>query len=233
MRADDNTFRSGSRITEPAFRWPNCPASTLEKGYSTKGSLGHGFWMMLRSADSVHLLTGAAGTTVVITLNRIAEPPVGLGGMKIVVAPNSFKGSLSASEAAEAIAAGIRQALSRRGNRSAPAGRRRGRHGGGAGDGDIWPPPDRHRHRAAGRARGGRLRAAGAGRTARQWWKWPPPPACLSFPRSSATRAERPLTASANCFCWRQPIRRQTHHRRAGRKRDQRRRRGRDAGAGR
>ena len=31
------------------------PRVTLEKGYSTKGSLGHGFWMMLRSADSVHL----------------------------------------------------------------------------------------------------------------------------------------------------------------------------------
>jgi anti-sigma regulatory factor (Ser/Thr protein kinase) len=46
------------------------PRATLELGYSTKDSLGHGFWLMLRSADSVFLLTGSAGTTLVLTIQH-------------------------------------------------------------------------------------------------------------------------------------------------------------------
>jgi len=46
------------------------PRATLELGYSTKDSLGHGFWLMLRSADSVYLLTGGTGTTVVLTIQH-------------------------------------------------------------------------------------------------------------------------------------------------------------------
>ena len=48
------------------------PRATLELGYSTKDSLGHGFWLMLRSADSVFLLTGSTGTTVVLTVQHRA-----------------------------------------------------------------------------------------------------------------------------------------------------------------
>jgi len=48
------------------------PRATLELGYSTKDSLGHGFWLMLRSADSVSLLTGGTGTTVVLTVQHRA-----------------------------------------------------------------------------------------------------------------------------------------------------------------
>ncbi len=48
------------------------PRATLELGYSTKESLGHGFWLMLRSADSVSLLTGSTGTTVVLTVQHQA-----------------------------------------------------------------------------------------------------------------------------------------------------------------
>src|SRR5947209_15290894 len=49
-------------------------------------------------------------------MSPAANPPLSsatLGGvrMKIIVAPNSFKGSLSASEAADAIARGVREAL--------------------------------------------------------------------------------------------------------------------------
>jgi hypothetical protein len=32
--------------------------------------LGHGFWLMLRSADSVFLLTGITGTTLVLTVQH-------------------------------------------------------------------------------------------------------------------------------------------------------------------
>ncbi len=48
--------------------------ATLEKGFTTAGTLGHGFWMMLKTADRIYLLTGASGTTVVIEQER--QPPI-------------------------------------------------------------------------------------------------------------------------------------------------------------
>jgi len=50
------------------------PRATLERGFSTGGSLGHGFWLMLRTANSVSLLTTPRGTTLVVTLERDAVP---------------------------------------------------------------------------------------------------------------------------------------------------------------
>jgi anti-sigma regulatory factor (Ser/Thr protein kinase) len=49
------------------------PRATLERGYTTAGSLGHGFWLILRTIDRLYLLTGPAGTTVVIEQHR--DPP--------------------------------------------------------------------------------------------------------------------------------------------------------------
>lgn len=40
--------------------------ATLERGYTTAGTLGHGFPLMLRTVDRVYLLTGAEGTLVVV-----------------------------------------------------------------------------------------------------------------------------------------------------------------------
>ena len=48
------------------------PRATLERGFSTKDSLGHGFWLMLHCADRLDLLTGAGGTTLVVTVSRRA-----------------------------------------------------------------------------------------------------------------------------------------------------------------
>ncbi|MGI4790298.1 MAG: GAF domain-containing protein [Janthinobacterium lividum] len=48
------------------------PNATLQREYSTAGTMGHGFKMMLTTADRVHLLTGSAGTTVVIEQDRTA-----------------------------------------------------------------------------------------------------------------------------------------------------------------
>lgn len=48
--------------------------ATLEKGFSSVGTLGHGFWMMLKTADRVYLLTSASGTTVVMEQER--DPPL-------------------------------------------------------------------------------------------------------------------------------------------------------------
>ena len=49
------------------------PRATLEKGYTTAGTLGHGMKMILQTADRIFLLTSPAGTTVVLEQKRI--PP--------------------------------------------------------------------------------------------------------------------------------------------------------------
>lgn len=48
------------------------PNATLRRGYSTAGTMGHGFKMILTTVDRVHLLTGGAGTTVVMEQDRAA-----------------------------------------------------------------------------------------------------------------------------------------------------------------
>jgi serine/threonine-protein kinase RsbT len=46
--------------------------ATLEKGFTTAGSLGQGFGIVLQTADRVWLLTGPAGTTLVLEKDRRA-----------------------------------------------------------------------------------------------------------------------------------------------------------------
>jgi anti-sigma regulatory factor (Ser/Thr protein kinase) len=48
----------------------NLPRATLELGYSSAGTLGHGFWLMLKTIDRIYLLTGPTGTTVVLEQER-------------------------------------------------------------------------------------------------------------------------------------------------------------------
>lgn len=50
------------------------PRATLERGYSSAGTLGHGFWLMLQTCDVIYLLTGSGGTTIVI--EQGARPPL-------------------------------------------------------------------------------------------------------------------------------------------------------------
>jgi len=50
------------------------PRATLERGYTTGGSLGHGFFLILNFTDRLYLLTGSDGTTIVVEQN--ATPPV-------------------------------------------------------------------------------------------------------------------------------------------------------------
>jgi CHASE3 domain sensor protein/anti-sigma regulatory factor (Ser/Thr protein kinase) len=50
------------------------PQATLERGYSTAGTLGHGFFMILQMVDRVYLLTGPTGTTVVLEQYKTALP---------------------------------------------------------------------------------------------------------------------------------------------------------------
>ncbi|MGI4787843.1 MAG: PAS domain-containing protein [Janthinobacterium lividum] len=48
------------------------PNATLRRGFSTAGTMGHGFKMILKTVDRVHLLTGDTGTTVVVEQDRTA-----------------------------------------------------------------------------------------------------------------------------------------------------------------
>ena len=49
--------------------------ATLQTGYTTAGTLGHGFSLLLKTADRVFLLTGPHGTTVVIEQETVAPQP--------------------------------------------------------------------------------------------------------------------------------------------------------------
>lgn len=51
------------------------PQATLERGYSSAGTFGHGFWLVLKSTDRTYLMTGPTGTTVVIEQERTPPPP--------------------------------------------------------------------------------------------------------------------------------------------------------------
>ena len=53
--------------------------ATLEAGYTTAGSFGHGWGIVLRFSDRVFLQTGTGGTTVVIEMDRTPPPPAFLG----------------------------------------------------------------------------------------------------------------------------------------------------------
>ena len=59
--------------------WDNLHRATLERGYTTASSLGHGFWLMLKTCDRVFLLTGAGGTTVVLEQDCHPSGPAWLG----------------------------------------------------------------------------------------------------------------------------------------------------------
>jgi PAS domain S-box-containing protein len=52
------------------------PRATLERGYSTGGmGFGHGFWMILKTCDTIHLRTSTQGTTVVLEQGQAPPPP--------------------------------------------------------------------------------------------------------------------------------------------------------------
>lgn len=54
------------RITDKGkgIEWSDLPRATLLRGHSSGATLGHGFYLILHSADQVHLLTGPSGTSV-------------------------------------------------------------------------------------------------------------------------------------------------------------------------
>lgn len=54
------------------------PRATLERGFTTAGSLGHGFFLMLHSADRVWLMTGPDGTCVILEQDAVPSEPAWL-----------------------------------------------------------------------------------------------------------------------------------------------------------
>ncbi len=72
----------GTGISEDAL------PKVLEKGVSTRDSLGHGFWLMLRTCDRIHLLTGPNGTTVVLEMDRVTPEPAWLLATEDRIPPN-------------------------------------------------------------------------------------------------------------------------------------------------
>ncbi len=53
----------------------NLHQATLRRGFTTAGSFGHGFWMMLNTVDTIWLLTGPTGTTVALEQHRLEPEP--------------------------------------------------------------------------------------------------------------------------------------------------------------
>ena len=54
----------------------NLPRAALERGFSTKATLGHGLKMLLETVDRLFLLTGPTGTTLVLEQDRTVYLPV-------------------------------------------------------------------------------------------------------------------------------------------------------------
>lgn len=56
--------------------------ATLERGFSTENSLGHGFWLMLQTCDRLWLRSTSSGTTVVVEKDVKPKEPVWLSRPK-------------------------------------------------------------------------------------------------------------------------------------------------------
>jgi len=68
VQASISDFGSGITVE-------NLPRATLKRGYSSAGTLGHGFKMILQTTDRVYLLTRNTGTTIVLEQDRVTAEP--------------------------------------------------------------------------------------------------------------------------------------------------------------
>jgi len=67
--------------------------AVLERGFTTGGSgFGHGYFLILRMVDRVYLLTGPAGTKVVLEQARSRETPAWAAGRTAVTSPEGGAG---------------------------------------------------------------------------------------------------------------------------------------------
>jgi PAS domain S-box-containing protein len=61
--------------TGTGIRLEQLPRATLERGFTTAGTMGMGFWLILQYCDRVFLFTGPTGTTVVLERDKISPLP--------------------------------------------------------------------------------------------------------------------------------------------------------------
>ena len=73
--------------TGTGIEMSHLPRATLDRGYTTAGTLGHGFKLTLTTADTVWLLTGPTGTTVVVEQNRDTPLPPWIEKVQKIVPP--------------------------------------------------------------------------------------------------------------------------------------------------
>lgn len=69
----------------PGIPLDQLPISTLKQGYSTAGTAGQGWFMILSFVEKTYLRTGSGGTLVVLEMTRATQPDVvpfgfGVGG---------------------------------------------------------------------------------------------------------------------------------------------------------
>jgi anti-sigma regulatory factor (Ser/Thr protein kinase)/Na+-translocating ferredoxin:NAD+ oxidoreductase RnfA subunit len=76
VRISGDIFEVWIRDKGPGIHVESIPRATLQRGYSTAGSLGHGFWLILQTVDALYLATSPKGTTVVLTYDRNISNPL-------------------------------------------------------------------------------------------------------------------------------------------------------------
>ena len=73
--ADSETIQVWIRDSGKGIKIENLPRATLGHGWSSVGTLGMGFSMILSLADGVDLLTGTNGTVMVLTVGKQTTGP--------------------------------------------------------------------------------------------------------------------------------------------------------------
>ena len=68
--ADEETVQIWIKDKGKGIAFENLHRATLERGFTTAGTLGHGFSIILKTVDRVWLMTGPLGTTVVLEQDR-------------------------------------------------------------------------------------------------------------------------------------------------------------------
>lgn len=74
VRAESGTVQVWVRDEGEGIALDSIHRATLERGFTTAGTMGHGFWLMLKTCDACWLLTGPQGTTVVLQQGQ--TPPL-------------------------------------------------------------------------------------------------------------------------------------------------------------
>jgi anti-sigma regulatory factor (Ser/Thr protein kinase) len=72
--AEGDTVQVWIEDRGPGIPLDRLPLSTLKQGYSTAGTAGQGWFMVLSFVDRADLLTGPEGTRLVLQMRRLAAP---------------------------------------------------------------------------------------------------------------------------------------------------------------